>query len=141
MPVKTRNLGRRGAAVVEFAILLPFLVFLVLGALEFGRALMVVEALNDAARRGCRSGVQGSATTASITQDAKDSITDTPLNAAVTVIVAVNGDSTKDAKTSVRGDQISVQVTVPDNSVYWTPYLFLRGYTLRSQAVVMMRQQ
>jgi hypothetical protein len=30
---------------------------------------------------------------------------------------------------------------VPASSVYWTSYLFLRGYTLQSEPVTMMRQQ
>jgi Flp pilus assembly protein TadG len=132
---------RRGAVVVETAFIMLVFGFLVLGALELGRALMVREALNDAARRACRKGIQGNVSTATIKADASQTLTEVGLNASATVVVAVNGNSSTDASTATRGDSIAVQVTVPASSVYWTTYLFLRGYTLQSQNVVMMRQQ
>ncbi|NQU21979.1 MAG: pilus assembly protein [Candidatus Nealsonbacteria bacterium] len=48
------NCCRRGAAVVEFAVVLPLLLLLVVGALEVGRATMVQHKLVQAARAGCR---------------------------------------------------------------------------------------
>ena len=45
---------RRGAAVVEMAIILPVLVLLIFGSLELGRAVMVKHILEEAARAGCR---------------------------------------------------------------------------------------
>ncbi|MEH6623317.1 MAG: TadE family protein [Dietzia maris] len=44
----------RGAAAVEFALLLPILLLLVLGILEFGRAYHVQTTLSNAARDGVR---------------------------------------------------------------------------------------
>jgi Flp pilus assembly protein TadG len=136
-----RERQRRGSVVVESAFVLLIFVFLVLGALEMGRALMVRETLNDAARRACRKGIQGGVSTATIQADAQEVLNDAGLNGSATVVVAVNGNSSVDASTAQRGDAISVQVTVPASSVYWGTYLYLRGYTLQSQNVVMMRQQ
>src|SRR3974390_1590511 len=45
---------RRGASAVEFAVVAPFFFLLVLGLIEFGRALMVQHMLNNAARIGAR---------------------------------------------------------------------------------------
>jgi Flp pilus assembly protein TadG len=132
---------RRGAAVVEFAFVTLVFGFIIIGALEVGRGLMVCQALNDAARRGCRSGIQGGTSTTSIKTDAGNALTDVGLSASATVTVLVNGSSGTDASSASRGDKISVQVTVPASSVYWSSYLFLRGYTLQSEPVVMMRQQ
>jgi TadE-like protein len=46
----------RGQSFVEFAFILPFLVFLVLGILQFGRALHSYLVIADAARVGARAG-------------------------------------------------------------------------------------
>ncbi|GAB5078104.1 TadE family protein [Arthrobacter sp. AD-310] len=49
-----RNDSERGAAAVEFAILLPLLLMLVLGIIEFGRAYNAQITLTNAARDGVR---------------------------------------------------------------------------------------
>jgi Flp pilus assembly protein TadG len=46
--------GDRGAAAVEFALVLPILLVLVLGIVEFGRAYFVQTTLSGAAREGVR---------------------------------------------------------------------------------------
>ena len=46
--------GERGAAAVEFALILPVLLILVLGLVEFGRAFNVQISLSNAAREGAR---------------------------------------------------------------------------------------
>jgi len=131
---------RRGIAAVEFAILAPFLVYLTLGTLEISRGIMVTQALNDAARRGCRTGIQGGTSTATIQADAQAAIKEVPIAAATTVTVLVNANSV-DASTAVHGDAITVQVSVPFSAVSWTTSIFLSGDTLVSEKVVMMRQQ
>lgn len=50
--------GRRsGQAIVEFALIAPLLLMLVLGIVEFGRAWNVLQVLTDAARAGARTAV------------------------------------------------------------------------------------
>ncbi|SDT05978.1 TadE-like protein [Friedmanniella luteola] len=46
--------GERGAAAVEFALVVPLLVLLVLGIAEFGRAYYLQTTLSGAAREGVR---------------------------------------------------------------------------------------
>jgi Flp pilus assembly protein TadG len=46
--------SERGAVAVEFAILAPLLIMLLLGIMEFGRAYNVQESLSNAAREGVR---------------------------------------------------------------------------------------
>ena len=46
--------SERGAAAVEFALLLPVLIVLILGIVEFGRAFQVQATLAAAAREGAR---------------------------------------------------------------------------------------
>lgn len=58
----------RGAVAVEFALVLPILLMLVLGIVEFGRAYHVQTTLSNAARDGVRSmALQNSVTTARAT--------------------------------------------------------------------------
>jgi hypothetical protein len=47
----------RGQAVVEFALIVPVLIMLLLGIMEFGRAVYTSNALANAAREGARYGI------------------------------------------------------------------------------------
>jgi Flp pilus assembly protein TadG len=49
----------RGAVAVEFALLLPFLLLIVLGIIDFGRMLNAQETLTQAAREGARLAALG----------------------------------------------------------------------------------
>lgn len=48
--------GHRGTALVETAAVLPVLLLLFIGIFEFGRILMIQQALTNAAREGARAG-------------------------------------------------------------------------------------
>ena len=48
---------RRGAAVVEFAVVLPLLLTILFGIIEYGWVFMVRQTLQTAAREGCRLAV------------------------------------------------------------------------------------
>ena len=63
MPITVRRLRRsflirddRGAAMTEFAVALPLLLFFAFGIIDFGRAFYVYNALNSIARDGARFG-------------------------------------------------------------------------------------
>ena len=46
--------ARKGAAVAEFALLVPVLVLLALGAIDAGQLVNVSQVVNDASREGAR---------------------------------------------------------------------------------------
>jgi Flp pilus assembly protein TadG len=54
-PRRTRATRERGAAAVEFALVVPILLLLVLGIAEFGRAYNTSTTLSAAAREGARA--------------------------------------------------------------------------------------
>ncbi len=54
---RDRTARRRGAAVVEMAVVTPFLLTLVFGIIEFSWAMSVQQTLTNAAREGCRTAV------------------------------------------------------------------------------------
>ena len=49
--------GQRGAAAVEFAIILPILILLIFGAIEFGLLLYNQQVITNASREGARYGI------------------------------------------------------------------------------------
>jgi Flp pilus assembly protein TadG len=52
-----RQTRRRGAAAVEFAFIIPLVIFMIFGMIEFGRGFMVQHIITETARRACRYGV------------------------------------------------------------------------------------
>ena len=48
--------SQKGSAVLEMALVLPILLMLLFGVVEFGRVLMVKQAITNAAREGARAG-------------------------------------------------------------------------------------
>lgn len=59
--------SRRGAALVETAVILSLLLTLLLGILEFGRVVMLRHVITSAAREGARLAVVGTASSPQIT--------------------------------------------------------------------------
>ncbi len=101
---------RKGQALVEFALVLPLLMLLILGIVEFGRAWNAKQILTDAAREGARLSVVGNPT-----------ITDTSqVNPSIRRIVALAGlDSSQvtisypDGFKTGTGNVTSVQISMP----------------------------
>src|SRR3954452_10078322 len=57
---------RRGAAIVEFAVVAPLLMMFVLGIIEIGRLVNVAQVATNTSREGARYAVQGGANTSTI---------------------------------------------------------------------------
>ncbi len=110
---------RRGATVVEFALVTPVFVLFVLGIIEIGRGLMVVSLLNNAARAGCRVGILDGASDSDINSAVTTALQGQNIPG-TTVTVQVNG-ATADASTAASGDRISVTVSVPMTNITWVP--------------------
>ena len=126
-PGRTRQRDERGLALIEFALALPLLAILVLGAVDVGRAYSLATRLTNAAREGARFGQDAPeqvATTGVCT--APDSITwmatheDGSNSWTVNVDKMVGGSATaisgcrtmQDPAASVRpGDHIRVRVS------------------------------
>jgi Flp pilus assembly protein TadG len=126
--VRRRKQARRGAAVTEFAIVAPVFFLMVIGFIEFGRAMMVQEVLINASRVGARM----ASTTGSTTTAVQTAVTSYASGVAVpNVSVTV----TPDPATAVAGTAITVTATVPFDKVTWmhTPW-FLGGKTLHANS-------
>ena len=79
--------GERGAAVVEFALVVPILLMLLVGIIEFGRAYNVMISIQGASREGARALALGrpagevESTTRGSTSVAIDTVVQTPCSA------------------------------------------------------------
>jgi Flp pilus assembly protein TadG len=128
---------RAGANVVEFAVVAPVLFLLVLAIFEFGRGIMVIHLLTNAARQGCRVGVIEGKSTSDITTVVNASLSSCGISGDTATILVNDGSA--DASTAQAGDEITVKVTVPYSKVTWVPVAkFLTGnlsgqYTLRRE--------
>lgn len=131
------NPTRRGAAVVEFAVVLPVFVLLVFGMIEFGRAVMVQQLLVNASREAARQAVLDGTTVNDI-----ESAIDVYLGAAniseQDVTYTVNGAETSNpTETAEFGDAVGVEISVLFDDVSWLPVpKYIGGTVLRATSIM-----
>jgi Flp pilus assembly protein TadG len=131
---------RRGTATVELACVAPILILLVVGLFEVGRAVMVKEALSDAARRGARSAILPLHDSATVKSDVLDVLAANGLpTRASTVTISVN-DAQKDVSKAKRGDKIAVTVAIPLSKTTWVGAGWYSDQSVVSETVVMVHQ-
>jgi Flp pilus assembly protein TadG len=111
-----RTQARRGAAVVELAILTPFLAILLLGICEVGQAMRVEAVLATAARSACAIASSPAGTNAAALAEATTILDKANLPAGdMTVLISVN-DAIGDAFNAVPNDKITVTVKLPTSA-------------------------
>ena len=122
----------RGAAVVELAVVLPLLLTLVFGIIEFGWIFMVRETLVNASREGCRVAVlQGS-----IQQDVTDQVNASMAGAGLTNYTVQITSSTPSNPTE------TVKVLIPYADVSLLAGYFFGGSTdFNLSATTVMRKE
>ncbi len=80
----------RGAAAVEFALVLPLLVLLVFGIVQFGIAYNRVQGLQAAAREGARRGSLPQTTQSEISSRVTSSLAGVPFSGSPTISISPN---------------------------------------------------
>jgi Flp pilus assembly protein TadG len=122
---------RRGAAIVEFAIVAPLLFLLALGLVEYARIEIVLQGMTAAAQEGCRAGIVPGSTSADVTARTSDVLRD-GLIAGSTVSI-----SPAEVATLKQGQTITVTVQVPADGISWVPRPLLpKGKTLRTRCTM-----
>jgi Flp pilus assembly protein TadG len=121
MRVSRKRAERRGTAAVEFVVVLPFLVPLLIGLWEVGRLIEVMQLLDNAARDGGRQIATGNASIATVQTEminvsARNGIT---ITAGQISITNVTNSARNDPTTCNQMDQWHVQIQIPFNSVRW----------------------
>jgi len=129
---------RRGVALVEFAIVLPLLILLLIGIWEVGRVIEVQQSVQNAAREGGRQTSTGKRTLSQVTQSVKDYLARAGyITTNVTVTVTNLTDSSRsDPTTANQLDRFQVVVTMPfDDARLITQKWFTNGRILTAKVV------
>lgn len=117
---------RRGVTVLEATLVLPIILALVFGTIEFAYVFYVKQTLQAASREGARRGVVAGATNADVNQAVSQAMEDGGLGKckyAITISNATTNAST-DVSTIPPGNGVRVEVTAP-----WTQFsVFLSGF-------------
>lgn len=122
---------RRGATVVEFAVVAPLLFLLIFAALEFGRVVMVQQIITNAAREGARRGILEQTTVSEVKTTVIDYLADCSITGAT---VSVSPD---DLGKAGFGDPVTVTVTVSYDQISWLPSpQFTDGVDLSVESVM-----
>ena len=128
---RSHRIKRRGAAVVEFAIVAPVFILLVFGMIEYGRMVMVQQLLTNASREGARKAVLDGATKSEIETLVRDYLSNSSVSGAT---VTVTPDPPSNA---AFGDPVTVSVSIPFDQVSWLPSpMYLGGATMSASAVM-----
>lgn len=119
---------RRGAAVAEFAIVAPVFFLMVIGFLEFGRALMVQQVLINASRVGARQASTTSATSSEVETTVEE-------YAEGVAVPGVDVTVSPDPATATPGTTITVTTSINFGDVSWlaSPW-FLGGVELSANS-------
>src|SRR5437870_5215552 len=108
--------SRKGVAAVEFALVLPLLILLVMGAWEVGRLVQVMQLLDNAAREGGRQAATGKKTNDEVKTAVVECLNQNGITAVTTSDVTVtNVTSGKDATSADQLDQFEVKVSISFN--------------------------
>jgi Flp pilus assembly protein TadG len=112
-------------AVVEFALVAPIFILLVLGMIEVGRMIMVQQVLTNAAREGARVGVLKSSGETEVRDRVNEYMETARLSG-----FQVDPDLTE--------EQVTVRVSIPVSQVSWIPLprYFAQGANLASTTVM-----
>ena len=131
---------RRGAALVEMALVLPIFVSVVLGIVEFGRAMMVAQLLTNASREGARMGAMDATTNTEVIDSVKDFVSRSAgvnashVSVSITVEPAAGNPNPSGQVANARTrDLVTVQVQVPFDRVSYVTGNWLNGRSLTAQ--------
>lgn len=114
-----------GSATVELAVCFPIFMLILLGIVEFGRAMSINQMLNSAARLGCRVAILDGSSSTNVTSVVKQHVVSTlgcqssSVNVAITATSGQNGATLSDVSKASTGDLIKVDVFVPFKDVSW----------------------
>lgn len=109
MTMRRRRIGERGAAAVEFAIVLPVLLLVLVGMIDWGRYFFLEHVVVNCARESARA---GSVATSDILQARAQAVLDTCLRAG-----ALDPSRVSTAKVEATADSVVVTLGYPAGSL------------------------
>ncbi|MGO8751642.1 MAG: TadE/TadG family type IV pilus assembly protein [Thermoguttaceae bacterium] len=130
--------SRRGAVVVEFALVAPLFFLLTLGTVEFGHIMMVQEVEVSAARGGARTAILAGSSDANVQTTIANYMSAAGISGYTWTISPDLGSSPAPGS----GTAITVTVSVPWSKVNWTGFLPSTWFsgTAVSASIVMIHE-
>ena len=111
-------------AAVEFAVLLPLILTLLLGIWEVGRLIEIQQMVSNASREAARQAATGQLTNSQVQQVASQYLSEaglTTTNVVTTITIAdPNGATVTDVSQCNYLDAITITVSIPYSDVRWT---------------------
>jgi Flp pilus assembly protein TadG len=124
---------RKGAALVEFAVVAPVMILFTMGLIDVGRMTMVKQMLINASREGARQATLLDASTDSIKTEIASQLANSGIKATVTT-------TPTNLTGAAPGSQVTVTVSASADQVSWTgASMFMSGKTL-SASTTMRRE-
>jgi Flp pilus assembly protein TadG len=132
----TRGLGRRGNAVIEAVLVIPILLLLAFGTVEFGHFFFVKHNLQGAAREGARAAIVSGATNADVSAAVSASLTAAGLQGSGYTVTT----NPSDVSTAASGTNVSVAVKCSWGNVGVRPMGMISA-TKQAQGTTVMRKE
>ena len=134
---------RRGAAMVEAAMVLPIFFLAIIGIIEFGRGMMVSQLVTNASREAARRSVLDGSTNVTVEQYIQDKLSNSIGTSSGDVDVAIsitpdpaNSTSGNDLVDAQPYDLVTVKVSVPYDKVSFFTGRFLAGKFLAAETTM-----
>lgn len=115
MKSQSHKQRRRGSATVELAVVAPVVFLLIFAAVEFGRLLMAMHGLEEAAREGCRQAI--------LVESTSTEVQDTVAARLGTFGISGYTLTTEPSPPTdaCQFEPVTVKITVPYTGVSWLP--------------------
>ena len=139
-----RQRDRHGVAAVEFAIVLPLIALILLGAIDVGQSIYVAQVVNEASREGARQAARFDTTSENTVRTTVLSFIQSSFPSVSNGDVSVSftngaGEAVESGNlTNVdSGASVTVQVALQYDSVRWIPgFIGLGGRTIATTTVM-----
>jgi Flp pilus assembly protein TadG len=131
-----KNKGRRGAALVESAIVMPLVILLVFGVIEYGWMFLKSQEICNAARGGARAGIRFGANAGTVTSAVTTAMTNAGMSGSGYTVTLTPSDPT----TLSPGQSLTVQVSVPYANIGAINIALIPTPTNLRASVVMARE-
>lgn len=124
---------------VEVAVCFPVFLLILMGIIEFGRAMSVNQMLNSAARIGCRTAILDGSSNSSVTSLVQQHVVSTlgcqtsSVNVSITVTSSRTGAALSNVSQATTGDLIKVDVYVLFADVSWSVKEWMGASKIRGE--------
>jgi Flp pilus assembly protein TadG len=132
----SKSLRRRGTAVVEMAVVLPLLLILTLGTIEYGWMLLCLQEMTGVCEQAGRTAATPTATNAIVNTQIASLMAHWNLQSSGYTTTF----SPSDVSTAATGNQVSVTISIPYNNIEITYFTLLPLPATISSSTVEIKQ-